>query len=172
MKNLLLLLLFLCPVCRVNAGGGRSSDAASPSASAPASAPAPASAQSPAFVQAPFRLTILKQDNKFLKRCFDRVARGRYVRYKVEICNLDTQPRTVDYSCFCLTNAAGTEYDADTYLSVMREQKWDDLKMRENAVSGLNQRTVRPGFTQSGWIVFEVPGEGSYQLKFRGYLSY
>lgn len=170
MKNPLLFLLFLCSFCRANADGGMRSDAVSPSA--PTSTPAPASAKSPSFVQAPFRLTILKQDNKFLKRCFDRVARGRYVRYKIEVCNLDTQPRTVDYSCFCLTDAAGTEYDADTYLSVMREQKWDDLKMRDNTVSGLNQRKVSPGFTQSGWIVFEVPCEGSYQLKFRGYLSY
>ncbi len=169
MKNILLFLLVLWPVCRLNADAGTRGTDPRPT---PTQRPAPPPADPSPFVQAPFRLTILKQDNKFLKRCFDRVARGRYVRYKAEIRNLDRQPRTVDYRCFCLVDAAGIEYDADTYLSVMRERKWDDLKIRDEATSGLNQRKVGAGFAQSGWLVFEVPCEGSYQLKFRGYLSY
>lgn len=152
-----ILFLFIWAACAVTAGGS--------------TAHAAAQTDDPALVQAPFRLTVLKQ-GKFAKRCFDRVTAGRYISYKIELQNLDKQPHTIDYGCFRLTDAAGNEYSADTYLSVMREQKWDDLKMRERSTSGLNQRKVRPGFSQPGWIVFEVPGEGDYQLVFRGYLSY
>lgn len=155
MKKIFLLVLWAA--CALTAGGS--------------TAYAVAETGDPALVQAPFRLTVLKQ-GKFVKRCFDRVTAGRYISYKVELQNRDKKPHTIDYGCFYLTDATGNEYNADTYLSVMREQKWDDLKLREKATSGLNQRQVRPGFSQQGWIVFEVPGEGSYQLKFRGYLSY
>ncbi len=155
MKNIFLLVLWAA--CALTAGGS--------------TAYAATQTDDPALVQAPFRLTVLKQ-GKFTKRCFDRVTAGRYICYKVELRNLDKQPHTIDYSCFRLTDAAGNEYSADTYLSVMREQKWDDWKLREQSTSGLNQRKVRPGFAQPGWIVFEVPGEGVYQMEFRGYLSY
>lgn len=150
-------LLVLWAACALTAGGS--------------TAYAAEQTEDPALVQAPFRLTVLKQ-GKFTKRCFDRVTSGRYISYKVELQNLDKQQHTIDYGCFYLTDATGNEYNADTYLSVMREQKWDDLKLREQSTSGLNQRKVRPGFSQPGWIVFEVPGEGSYQIEFRGYLSY
>lgn len=158
MKNILLRLLIpLWAVCVANAGGADVRTATQTDDSV--------------LVQAPFRLTVLKQ-GVFSKRCFDRVATGYYVRYKVALHNLDKLPHTIDYGCFCLTDAAGNEYGADTYLSVMREQKWEDLNIRGRSDSGLNQRKVRPGFAQPGWIVFEVPDKGSYQLKFRGYLSY
>ncbi len=155
MKKIFLLLLWAA--CALTAGGS--------------TAYAAAQTDDPALVQAPFRLTVLKQ-GKFTKRCFDRVTSGRYISYKVELQNLDKKPHTIDYGCFRLKDAAGIEYSPDTYLSVMREQKWDDLKLREQSTSGLNQRNVRPGFSQPGWIVFEVPGEGNYQIEFRGYLSY
>lgn len=155
MKKIFLFILWTA--CVLTAGGS--------------TAYAAAQTDDPTLVQAPFQLTVLKQ-GKFTKRCFDRVTAGRYISYKVELRNLDKQPHTIDYGCFRLKDAAGIEYSPDTYLSVMREQKWDGLKLREQSTSGLNQRKVQPGFAQPGWIVFEVPGEGSYQLEFRGYLSY
>ncbi len=124
------------------------------------------------WVQAPFRLTVLKQPDQFLKRCFDLKTSGRFVRYKIEFQNLDKQPHTIDYSCFYLADTSGCEYEVHTYLTVLRQQRGDDWKMRENPAWGFNQRKVNPQLVQTGWLIFEVPCEGNYQLKFRGYLSY
>lgn len=124
------------------------------------------------FVEAPFRCTVLKEKRSFKKRFRDIRTEGRFVMYRVELTNGDSVSHRVDFSCFCVMDDRGTEYEVHPYASMIKQTELEDISLiRDTDDNGFSNRMLKPGFRTTGWLIFEVPGPKEYRMKFRGYLQ-
>lgn len=121
------------------------------------------------FIEAPYRCTLLKKKKSFRKKFGDIMTSGWFVTCKVALTNDDSKDHLVDYACFCLTDGSGAEYDVHPYASMVRQTSREDFSFRDVDIYGFNNQTVKSHFTTTGWLIFEVPAKGEYELKFRGY---
>lgn len=123
------------------------------------------------FVDAPYECNVLKKKMKFRKRLQGIRAAGLFAIYKIELENRDAADHRVDYSCFCMVDGNGIEYEVNPYATKVRQTRDDDLHFvsDEVEVSGFDGKTVKSNFKLNGWLVFEVPGKDDYRIKFRGY---
>lgn len=121
------------------------------------------------FIRAPYNCVIKKFSYK--RRYGDITTNGRFAVLKVVFTNKDAEEHFVDYPCFYLTDAEGVEYEVHTEATIVRQTYFEDWKIKDVDVEGLSNKTVRPNLSVKGFLVFEVPGKGDYQLGFRGYLK-
>lgn len=122
------------------------------------------------FVDAPYSCTILKERSR--TRFRDFVTSGRFLIYKIEFQNQDNIPHTIDLSCFYLTDTNGAKYDVHPLATSVKQGELADINpLRDIDNWVINAKTIHPQFKLSGWLVFEVPAKGDYQIGFRGYLK-
>ena len=121
------------------------------------------------YVKASYDYVIKKQSYK--KRFGDITTSGRFIILKLTFKNEDTQEHSVNYDCFYLAGADGATYEVHTGASIVRQTRFEEWKIKDVDTTGFNHKTIKPNFKISGVLVFEVPGKGDYQLKFRGYLD-
>lgn len=121
------------------------------------------------YVKAPYLCTIKKS---FLKKRYgDITTTGRFKVFKVEFINKDIKEHFIDYSCFYLTDTNGICYEIHTEATIVRQTYYEDWRITDVDVIGLNKSFVKPNFKTEGILVFEIPTKGEYQLNFRGYLK-
>lgn len=121
------------------------------------------------FIRAPYNCVIKKFSYK--KRYGDITTNGRFAVLKVIFTNKDAEEHFVDYPCFYLTDAEGVKYEVHIDATIVRQTYFEDWRIKDVDVEGLSNKTVRPNLSVKGFLVFEVPGKGDYQLGFRGYLK-
>ncbi len=121
------------------------------------------------FIKAPYKYEIKK--NFFKKRYGDITTNGRFAVYKIVFTNEDSQEHTIDYDCFFLTDADGAKYEVHAEATIVRQTYFEDWRVKDIDVMGLNNKTIKPKFQVEGFLVFEIPRKAAYQLNFRGYLK-
>lgn len=119
------------------------------------------------YIEAPYQCIVKK--NFFKKRYGDITTNGRFVVYKIEFTNKDTKDHFIDISCFYLTDSNGIPYEIHTEATVVRQTLYEDFRIKDADVIGLNNKIIKAHFKTKGILVFEVPCKNEYQLNFRGY---
>ncbi len=90
----------------------------------------------------------------------------------VELKNTDNIPHTIDYSCFYLIDNNNVKYDIHFDATLTKQGEFEDWHARmDSDTFGFNTKIIKPNHSILGWLVFEIPAEGEYQLKFRGYIN-
>lgn len=121
------------------------------------------------FVKAPHQCTIKKCHYK--KRYGDITTSGYFLVYRIEFSNKDTKSHSIDYPCFYLSDTGGTKYQVHQEATIVRQTKYEDWKIKDIDVIGLNRKVINAQMKTQGFLVFEVPEKKEYQLKFHGYLD-
>lgn len=123
------------------------------------------------FVEAPYDCFVLKHYG-YKSRFSDLRPSGLFSLYKVEFINRDRVEHRLDYGCFCLVDEEGYEYEVNTPVTIVRETRGEDWRIRDVDNSGFNSKSLRPNFSLKGWLIFDVPKkEADYHIKFRGYIK-
>lgn len=118
--------------------------------------------------RAPFQLHIMT--NRAPKGSRFRDIKGRFHRVRVEFTNTDIVEHVLDYSCFCLVDNKGIEYEVHFDATRIKESEREDLAIFDSEYVGfLNEVILKPNFSVRGWLLFAVPKKDNYKLKFRGY---
>lgn len=126
------------------------------------------------FIEAPYECNILKMKKSFKKRFRDIRTTGRFKVFKVELVNRDSIDHLVDYSCFCLIDKNGVEYEVNTEASWVKQDEEEEFSIfvpKGLDIYGFTEKSVKSNFKLKGWLVFEVPNKDDYRIKFRGYLK-
>lgn len=126
-------------------------------------------AQQSAYLQAPYDYVIQKQYYK--KQFGDITTYGRFMVLKITFTNKDSENHTIDYECFKITDQTGIEYQVHLEATIVRQTRFEDWKFKDLDVTGLNRKILKPNAKVSGYLVFEVPSKGDYQLEFKGYIN-
>lgn len=122
-----------------------------------------------AFIEAPVNIEILKESFNRRVKFSDIIAEGKFLFLKIEFRNLDKKEHYVGFPCFCVVDNQGYEYEVHTDATLERQTRYEDFKRGE--AYRFNRQILRPQMKAEGWLVFDVPDEGTYQLKFRGFLK-
>lgn len=110
---------------------------------------------------------ILKETFNRRIRFSDVVADGKFLFLKIEFTNLDRNSHVVDFSNFCVVDAQGVEYEVHVEATIERQTRFEDFRRGETIRFAKQQ--LKPYMRIESWLVFDVPDEGVYKLKFRGY---
>lgn len=118
-----------------------------------------------------YQYKILKE--KKLKNKFrDIRTTGVFRIYLVELKNTDKIPHKIDYSCFYLIDDNNINYDIHLDATLTKQGEFEDWHVRmDSDTFGFNTKVIKPNHSILGWLVFEIPTEGEYQLIFRGYIN-
>lgn len=121
--------------------------------------------------EAPYTLAILQNKEAKSKRFRD--IKGHFQRVKVEFTNIDKVDHTVDYTCFYLVDAMGNEYQVHFDATLIKEAEMEELSIfsEKGDYGFLHEQLAKPLFPIQGWLLFEVPQQAYYEIKFRGYKS-
>lgn len=124
------------------------------------------------FIEGPYQCNVLKEKKSFKKRFRDIKTSGRFLLFEIEFVNKDIIAHLVDYSCFCVTDNNGNEYDVHPYATMVKQTELEDINLLKDVdVYGFSNQTIKSNFGTRGWLIFEVPAIGEYKIKFRGYLK-
>lgn len=110
---------------------------------------------------------ILKETFNRRIKFSDVVADGKFLFLKIEFTNLDKNSHVVDFSNFCVVDAQGIEYEVHVEATIERQTRFEDFRRGETVRFAKQQ--LNPHMRIESWLVFDVPDEGEYKLKFRGY---
>lgn len=121
------------------------------------------------YYEAPYSLTILQNKETKSKRFRD--IKGNFYRVKVEFTNTDRIEHKVDYSCFYLVDEMGHEYNVHFDATLIKEVEMEEHSIfsERDEYGFIHERITKPLLAIQGWLLFEVPQQTYYEIKFRGY---
>ena len=81
-------------------------------------------------IEAPYQCNFLKEKKSFKKRFRDIRTSGRFILFEIEFVNRDSVAHLVDYSCFCVIDNNGNEYEVHPYATMVKTLMFMDLVIK------------------------------------------
>jgi hypothetical protein len=90
---------------------------------------------------------------------YGKTSDGIYLIVNLSLKNMDSKEHTIDNSLFKLTDADGTEFESSTEA---------DLALEMTGLETLFLKQCNPKINKKGYLCFEVPEKGTYDLHLSG----
>lgn len=123
------------------------------------------------FIDAPAVYKVEKTSFSRRVRYSDITTDGRFLFAKVTFKNSDKVEHLIDFSCFCMVSNDGIEYEVHEAATDERQLRYEEFFITPKTRLRFWKQEIKPHMETTGWLVFEVPKKGDYNIKFRGYLK-